>query len=212
MDTTNLESLTLNKGGENQLFLNIGRSPRHPEGIVISVKALPQIEAFMRNLATPEGLEVGDIGPDGNPVGEPQPIIRDSLTEGRGWLSTDKDNPLRLYGISRVINPVNGIRIDRGCQPLVDSRNEPPREDRYGDAPNTSASNKYPSGWYANLSFLRLVGISEGAGVSFVVRGVYSDQQVKDIHAVLLDGVRRFWTAYLKPMNMCIQVSTQETT
>ena len=204
---TNLESLTLTKGGETSLWLNIARSPRHPEGIVVTVKALPQIEAFMRTIATPEGLIEGDIGPDGNPLGEPQPITRDALTEGRSWLPIDKDVPLRLYVLSRLVSPVNGLRLDKGSQPLVSQGGGDLVESR-----DTPVGYKSGNSRYANLSFLRLVGISEGAGVSFVVRGVFSDQQVKEIHSILLDGVRRFWTAYLKPMNMCIQVSTQETT
>ena len=117
-----------------------------------------------------------------------------------------------LYGIMRPVNPISGIRIDKGSQPLVSNGGDSERRET-GDNPLVGYSSK-PSNnsRYANLSFLRLVGISEGAGVSFVVRGVFSDQQVKDVHMILLDGLKRFWTAYLKPMNMCIQVSTKETT
>ena len=61
-----------------------------------------------------------------------------------------------------------------------------------------------------NLSFLRLVGVSEGAGVSFSLRGVYSRDGLQSLlHAITTTG-KQFYIDYIKPVHLTVMVSTQE--
>src|SRR3990167_4038309 len=62
-----------------------------------------------------------------------------------------------------------------------------------------------------NLSFLRLAGISEGAGVTFSVRGVHTHESLSKIKEDIGEGYRKFYYMFMKPIRMDIVVSTQET-
>ena len=62
-----------------------------------------------------------------------------------------------------------------------------------------------------NLSFLRLVGISEGAGVTFAVRGVHTYEALTQMRESLGEAYKRFYRTYMKPICMSITVSTSET-
>lgn len=59
-----------------------------------------------------------------------------------------------------------------------------------------------------NLSFLRLVGISDG--VTFTVNQVCSRDGVVDLCKKLEEATRHFYIQYLKPVDMRIMVLTQE--
>jgi len=61
-----------------------------------------------------------------------------------------------------------------------------------------------------NLSFLRLVGISEGPGVSFVVKGVYSLENIRDIRERIGKSAKAFYIEYLRPIDISISISTME--
>ncbi len=61
-----------------------------------------------------------------------------------------------------------------------------------------------------NLSFLRLVGISEGPGVSFVVKGVYSLENLRDIRERIGRSAKSFYIEYLRPIDISINISTME--
>ena len=189
----NIENLTLNKGGETSLQISLGRSPRHPEGIVVSVKALPHIEAYMRALSvvTVPATTHGSDAPQ--EVQEPQ--ITSAVAAGRTWLSLSRDMDLRVYVLQQPFHGLSGdIRMDQVGRPLVAYSGE-----------SLGGRDKI-----VNLSFLLLVGISEGAGVSFVLRGVYSNDQIRSLKDDLLEAVKKFYVQYLKPISLTIQVSTQE--
>lgn len=62
----------------------------------------------------------------------------------------------------------------------------------------------------ANISFLRLVGVSEGAGVSFNVKGVYSLDLLRQIRDRVMEASKQFYVTYLKPVDLTVMVSTQE--
>jgi hypothetical protein len=63
-----------------------------------------------------------------------------------------------------------------------------------------------------NLSFLRLVGISKDAGVSFSVRGVYSMDYMQNLRTRIGAAARRFYIDYVRPidLNLNLIISTQD--
>lgn len=61
-----------------------------------------------------------------------------------------------------------------------------------------------------NMSFLRLVGISEAEGVTFSVKGVYTTEMVQAIAKKIEDASRALYQEFLKPVDMYVLVSTQE--
>jgi len=88
--------------------------------------------------------------------------------------------------------------INKPGQPILDPR---------GTA--DPITGKYKPG--VNLSFLRIVGISEGAGVTFSVRGVHSYEALTKMREKIGEAYRTLYRAYMKPIQMDIIVSTQET-
>lgn len=70
----------------------------------------------------------------------------------------------------------------------------------------------YPDPKYGmvNLSFLRIVGIGEGPGVSFIVRGAMSRDEVKKMAKDILDACRVFIKQYITPIGISLAISSQE--
>jgi hypothetical protein len=66
-------------------------------------------------------------------------------------------------------------------------------------------------GGLLNLSFLRLCGISEGEGVSFDIKGIYSTEYIRDLAEKIKLATRRFYVDYLLPIDVTVMVQTQET-
>lgn len=60
-----------------------------------------------------------------------------------------------------------------------------------------------------NLSFIRLQGISEGNGVAFSVKGVYSRELVTKMLDGIGVGLRKFYIDFIRPMNVNVQISIQ---
>ena len=61
-----------------------------------------------------------------------------------------------------------------------------------------------------NMSFLRLVGISEGAGLRIDVTGVFSYQELIALQQKIHDAARQFYVDYLLPVDLTIVMSTEE--
>lgn len=61
-----------------------------------------------------------------------------------------------------------------------------------------------------NISFLRLQGISEGSGVTFAVKGVFTREAVRALRDQLNGAIRRFYLDFLKPMDITLTLSTTE--
>lgn len=61
-----------------------------------------------------------------------------------------------------------------------------------------------------NLSFLRIVGISEGNGVTFQLKGVMSTDAVVDTTRKLRAALRQFYLDYIAGVEMSVQMVTQE--
>jgi len=106
----------------------------------------------------------------------------------KGWVGTDPSKGLQCYNLPNRFTHVTGnIALDLGPigTPLYQ-----------GDT--------------VNLSFLRLAGISEGAGVSFYCKGVFSQDTMRNMKDKIGIATRALYNEYLRPVDMSIQVSTQE--
>lgn len=172
------------KRGELCMQVNL---KRNTVGLFVNIKVHPGIEEFARNLGT------GDT--------------QDVRTLGRYWTPTKQpasENGLTVYNMGSnpgTVTGANGImfNLDRPGNPLVSNSGVP--------IPNNRNSQEYP---LINLSFLRLQGISDGAGVNFHVRGVYTSDAVKLLAAQVKDALQAFYVTYLKPIDMDVLVMTQE--
>ena len=151
-------------------------------GLTVSVKAHPAVEAFMRGLGSGEATDVRAAGPYWRPVG------RDGLPA------------LQIYVMNE---PIPNLTLD--SQNLCGvSRPGQPMLEHHTDGNGRQRSN-------INLSFLRLVGISEGAGVTFAVRGVHTYEALTKMREQIGEAYKLFYRTYMKPIKMDVIVSTQET-
>ena len=161
---------------------------------VVEVRFRRNVAGLLINARTVRAIEdfMQGLG-DGSTV--------DVRTAGRLWVPTTS-TPLMAYSMSNGFpgEHNNIFRLDQlGRNIIVASRE---------GEPFLSSTNEP----VANLSFLRLVGISEGAGVQFGVKGVYSLDTVVTMRDQVIEASRRLYIAYLKPIDFCVQVnvSTQE--
>jgi hypothetical protein len=112
----------------------------------------------------------------------------------RYWTS---DKNLVVYGLAADLGGIKAVssrlayRLDRPGNPL----------DLRDDARGAGIE-------IINLSFLRLVGVSDG--VSFTVNQVYSRDGIADLCKKVEEATRHFYVQYLKPIDMRIMVITQE--
>lgn len=63
------------------------------------------------------------------------------------------------------------------------------------------------------LGFLRFVGVSEGAGVEFGIKGagcVYSLPELRELRDHIARATYRFYVDYMRPVDFTIRISTQE--
>ena len=114
-------------------------------------------------------------------------------TVGRYWQALDKGS-LSAY----VIQSIPPQQSDDGCMITLDRLWHPLIIPSEGD--------RYP---IVNLSFLRLRGISDGIGVTFGVKGVYSFGELCQIRDRVTAASRRFYIEYLRPIDLTVTVSTQ---
>lgn len=114
---------------------------------------------------------------------------------GRHWIPLNKDVPLLAYTIPPM-EPIIGedgvsINIDLLGRPLTTL------DERRG---NDSL----------NLSFLRLVGISEGAGVQFGVKGVYTTTELRRLRDRMQLACQRLYNEYLRPVDVTFTLNAYE--
>jgi hypothetical protein len=179
---------TMIKGGEDVTRISIHRSPLAGKvgvGFLVTIQVHPRIEEFVRSLGTGE--------------------YQDVRVSGRYWRLVGS-SPLYTYNMHNPLGQhsmgTNFFCLDRPGQVLLDTGEEfdgPSQEER-----------KQGRGETINLSPLRLVGASEGAGVTFGVKGVYRIDMLKHIRDMFMEASRQFYITYLKPVNLSVIVSTQE--
>lgn len=195
------EVTTVLKRGENVLIFTLHRSP---EGIRVSVKVHQAVEEFMRQLS---GVEVQTF-----PV----------TALGKYWVPIG-DTPLLAYRLAEPLNGVDGdLRwtVDPIAEPLLLQVGG--RRSQAAAPPGTPSGSisrgllddfdpsDRPSHPSVNLSFLRLVGASEGAGITFGLKGVQSLEALRETKDKVGAGFRSFYNRYLLPIDLTAIVSTRE--
>lgn len=153
---------------------------RSQGGLTISVHAIPPIEEFMSILAEGETKEVKTFGRYWSPIGK----------EGKPLMSYQTFTKMEpIYANTRDV-----FVFDKCGAPIMEVVNS------MGGTPT----------YQVNMSFLRLVGISEGPGVSFGVKGVYTMEAVRTMRARIAEGARLFYVTYLQPIHLTASVITQD--
>jgi hypothetical protein len=94
-----------------------------------------------------------------------------------------------------------GIIPDNG-KGLTTSQGRPYRIDRVGVLINDDTG--------TNIGFLRFRGISEGSGITFVIKGVYSSDAVRQMAQDVREAVKHFYINFIKPIDVVVTMSTQE--
>lgn len=116
---------------------------------------------------------------------------------GRHWQAIG-GQPLHAY----IIQNINTHPGDDGSMVSLDKLGSPLL------LMDPERGEKYPT---INLSFLRLRGISEGAGVTFGIKGVYSLEEMQRIEKRLTAAQRKFYNDYMRPIDITIQLVTMST-
>lgn len=113
---------------------------------------------------------------------------------GRHWRPLKKDGaPLMAYDLMEKLGDKDYL-LDSLGQPLFNPNND-----------GVHMPNIPP-----NISFLRLVGVSEGPGVSFQLRGVFSETAERELAIRLQKAATQFFLDYIRPVDFIVKVSMQE--
>lgn len=114
---------------------------------------------------------------------------------GRQWTSLPGEPDLAVYELSRTLSPLANISLDIPGQSL-----------EFRDK-NSSSGGKL----LINLSFLRLVGISEGAGLTIGLKDVYTKEDLIKLHNDLGRAMKLFCDEFLCPVDLTCTISSYQT-
>lgn len=185
------------KRGDQPILTELQRSG---VGLRFNICAHPVIEDFMKAA-----------------LGTAEPSIQPVEDFGRGWLpargASKKD--LYVYGIPKELSGVFTVRrdvryrMDRPGQPILiasdGARPARARLDGGMDMADAGSSSEV-----LNLSFLRLVGISDPGGVSFHIGGVFSEALVDKLEDHLNAALKEVYQQFMKPIRISIVHQVRE--
>jgi hypothetical protein len=110
------------------------------------------------------------------------------------WVSLDPANPLEVYTIpDHFLDNDRSYRLDLPGSPLLPVNYEPYHEGKV----------------LTNLSFLRLVGISNPQGLKFGITGAYSKPYIKKLAGLLISETKIFLENYITPVNINFRITSQ---
>lgn len=178
----------ISKGGETKIQFTLRRSGH---GLTIWVKTHPSVEELMKSLGNGE--------------------LSDVRTYGRHWTPIPKESELQVYHMETGSMQGATWRLDKvGGQILSPIMDDAPIPHNTGAPTFTRHPTNWTSAQIANLSFLRLVGVSEGVGVTFGVHGVFTFDQLASMKDKLTEGCKGLCKAYLTPVNYTVGITTYE--
>ncbi len=138
------------------------------------------------------------------------------------WIHPDIEEAMRSISEGLELLPVGAFgRFWNSATPLMaydtsSSGIRTGQEDpRYGieslGAPLWIVDGRNPEGGFTNLAFLRLVGASEGTGVSFTIRGVVmSEEAVRTLDRRISKALAAFYRTFMLPINLTTFLTSQE--
>jgi len=180
-----VEAITT-KNGETCIETSLRRSA---QGLLITVKAHPRVEEFMARLSNADKVNVNTIG---------RHWLTEYTDEGSKIRHVIRENPLIAY---MFYNPLDSMRTSDGVWANFDRLGHPILEvsDRNSGMPEETL----------NLSFLRLVGISEPEGVSFLIKSVHSRSGLKKLVDLIQTAQNMFYQDYIKTVEYTVTTATQ---
>jgi hypothetical protein len=150
---------------------------RNKVGLIIQVKARPDIEDFLRGLA-----HGGRAGVD---------------AYGDMWQNANGDKPLEYYHTDTRLESGRGYTLDGiGQAPLITNERQA----------RNALLNGGVADDIVNLGFLRLVGVSSPEGVTVGIAGAYSGEYLRRIKLLLPGAVKNFLQDYVVPITINLQV------
>lgn len=179
------QDATLVKGGEQKIQVMLRRGAG---GLNLTVKTAPEVEEFFRSTVGAEGAT--------SPV----------TAHGRFWYPIGRE----VLSVYAVQNPVRDLRIEDGGTTVhvgFNNAGRPLIEGYSGEEDGPTIGRRSQ---ILNLSFLRLVGISEGTGVSFGVKGVFTTNDVLHLRNLIGEANKKFYSAYLRKIGLVVTTSIQE--
>ena len=150
---------------------------RNRVGLIIKVKARPDLEEFMKGLAQGQKLPldaIGDTWQNFNQDGKPLEFYQ---------MDNHRFESNRIYSVDAV-----------GQAPLI------------ADGRNARNALSIATDDVVNLSFLRLVGISNENGVTVGIPGAYSGDYIRRLRGLLPTAVKLFLQDYVVPITINLQV------
>jgi hypothetical protein len=175
-----MQEMLLVKNGETVISVSIGRTKRR----VADVGFVVEVKAHP---------QVEEFFRDMMPGHDPAPVT----IYGRQWVSFDS-SPLLAY---QLHGDLTGLKTGGSTTYSLDT---------IGKGPLLQRARTPGEADVVHLGFLRLVGASNGHGITFGVRGVYDKDTLSSMQDSIMRASARFYEQYLKPVNLVVQVSLQE--
>lgn len=118
--------------------------------------------------------------------GGSQPI---DVAHGRGWYEIGEAGPILVWNMDKPLDKfqTRNWTIDKPSASLQD--------EKYG---------------HNNLSWLRIVGVSKGEGVTFGVKGVYSTTGLNKLRESFGTSLDDFYKSYIIPVDMYVSMTIQD--
>lgn len=152
-------------------------------GLTLEVKVHPSVEDFFRTLSGGETVDVRGSGRQWE------------HTLNRGERARKETETLLLaYDLQETIYVPN---TSKGSPVSLDLLSQP-----------LTIQDRSVLRSIINISYLRLVGISEGTGVEFRINGVYSYDAIKILKDQIEEAQRLFHAQYLKPVDISLSLFT----
>lgn len=174
----------VNKSGETFLQTILERSKG---GVKLTVRAHPRLEQLMASVC------------DGQAPVEVRLV-------GREWVfgADQKATAYNLVGnefagVKSAAGTAYQYRLDKLGAPLLTSNDDAERRVLGANSQKV-----------INLSFLRLVGISEGVGVSFEIKGVRTKEGIRELSEAIGQASRSFYEQYVRDLRMVATLSVMQ--
>ncbi len=125
---------------------------------------------------------------------------------GRSWQALEGDEPLEAY----LLNfPIPTTAMGRNLYYRVDRLGTLLIESDEGGRPMPGQV-QVDHTQVINLGFLRLKGISDENGKSFILRGVFSTEGIQEMSKLCVDAARRLFMDYMRPVDLNVVIITKE--
>ena len=194
----NDETVSIVKGGETIVEFTLSRTY---VGTRLRVKAHSIVEDFFHQLVDPDNPHV-DVRAHGRywePVNSFGKVDKSSKLIAYSMIIPGELGDSSGLSLGLLGGPLSGGLLEdiRGndltpAQPSIGSTYRPFRED------------------YINISFLRLVGISEGNGVTFGIKGIHTEPMLRKLKDQLYDEIKKFYVKFMKPIDLTVTMVVQE--